>query len=200
VSGWAAIAGDGLAALEAAMPGLGELAIGGTAVGTGINAPPGFGERMCAALAGATGLPLGPAPNRFAALAHHHAIVHAHGALRTLATGLAKVANDVRWLGSGPRAGLGELRLPANEPGSSIMPGKVSRQAEALLRWRAGAGQRRHRGDRRRQRLQAQCDEAGADGCSESAAALAGAVRSFRDLCVAGIEPGQRIVPTSTPR
>jgi fumarate hydratase class II len=114
-------------------PGLCELAIGGTAVGTGINAPPGFGDDVAARLAEATGLPFVSAANKFAALAAHDALVFASGALATLAASLTKIANDLRWLASGPRSGLGELILPENEPGSSIMPGKVNpTQAEAL--------------------------------------------------------------------
>ena len=120
-------------ALAAALPGLYELAIGGTAVGTGLNTHPEFGERVCRLVAEASGLPFAPAPNKFAALAGHEALVHAHGALKTLAVALTKIANDVRWLASGPRSGLGELLIPENEPGSSIMPGKVNpTQAEAL--------------------------------------------------------------------
>ena len=114
-------------------PGSVELAIGGTAVGTGLNAPAGFGEAVAARLAELTGLPFVSAPNKFAALAAHDAVVFASGALATLAASLMKIANDLRWLGSGPRAGLGELSLPENEPGSSIMPGKVNpTQSEAL--------------------------------------------------------------------
>ncbi len=113
---------------------VGELAIGGTAVGTGLNAPPGFAERMALELAARTGLELSSAPNKFEALAAHDALVFAHGALKTLAAALAKIANDIRWLASGPRSGLGELRIPENEPGSSIMPGKVNpTQCEAML-------------------------------------------------------------------
>jgi len=119
--------------VEATLPGLYELAIGGTAVGTGLNAPPGFGEAAAARIAELTGLPFVSAPNKFAALASHDAVVMASGALRTLATSLMKIANDVRWLGSGPRSGLGELDLPENEPGSSIMPGKITpTQSEAM--------------------------------------------------------------------
>jgi fumarate hydratase class II len=119
--------------LDAVLPGLYELAIGGTAVGTGLNAPPGFGEAVAARLAELTGLPFVSAPNKFAALAAHDAMVFAAGAQSTLAVSLTKIANDVRWLGSGPRSGLGELVLPENEPGSSIMPGKVNpTQAEAI--------------------------------------------------------------------
>src|SRR5205823_7030036 len=108
-------------------------AIGGTAVGTGLNSPPGFGERAAAKIAELTGLPSRAAPNLFAALAAHDALVFSHGAITTLAASLMKIANDVRWLGSGPRSGLGELELPENEPGSSIMPGKVNpTQSEAM--------------------------------------------------------------------
>jgi fumarate hydratase class II len=121
------------AAIELALPGLCELAIGGTAVGTGLNTHPQFGARVARDLSQATGMSFEPAPNKFAALAGHEPLVFAHGALKTLAVALHKIANDVRWLASGPRSGLGELRLPENEPGSSIMPGKVNpTQAEAL--------------------------------------------------------------------
>ena len=119
--------------IEGALPGLYELAIGGTAVGTGLNAPEGFGALCAGKIAALTGLPFVQAPNAFAALAAHDAIVFMSGALATLAASLMKIANDLRWLGSGPRAGIGELRLPENEPGSSIMPGKVNpTQAEAM--------------------------------------------------------------------
>ena len=119
--------------VERAMPDLHELALGGTAVGTGLNAPPGFAERVAAWVARLTGHPFVSAPNKFEALAAHDAILEASGALKTLAAALMKIANDIRWLGSGPRSGLGELRLPENEPGSSIMPGKVNpTQCEAL--------------------------------------------------------------------
>src|SRR5882724_353102 len=120
-------------ALTAVLPGLCRLAIGGTAVGTGLNTHPEFARRVCQFLAKEAGLPFVEAPNKFAALAGHEAIVFAHGALKTLATSLFKIANDVRLLASGPRSGLAELRIPENEPGSSIMPGKVNpTQAEAL--------------------------------------------------------------------
>ena len=121
------------AAIELTLPGLCELAIGGTAVGTGLNTHPEFGARMAKDLSQATGLSFESAPNKFAALAGHEALVFAHGALKTLAAALNKIANDVRWLASGPRSGLGEISIPENEPGSSIMPGKVNpTQAEAL--------------------------------------------------------------------
>ena len=133
VSGWVAQLDHGIKHLRAALPHLCELAIGGTAVGTGLNTHREFGERVAQALAGATGYPFVSAPNKFEALAAHDAMVHAHGALKTLAASLMKIANDVRWLASGPRCGLGEIRIPENEPGSSIMPGKVNpTQSEAL--------------------------------------------------------------------
>ena len=132
-SGYVAQLDDDLVRIDAALPGLYELAIGGTAVGTGLNTPPEFAERVAQQIAELTGLPFVSAPNKFAALAAHDALVYASGALRTLAVSLMKIANDVRWLASGPRAGLGELILPENEPGSSIMPGKVNpTQSEAL--------------------------------------------------------------------
>ncbi|HEX6263123.1 MAG TPA: class II fumarate hydratase, partial [Actinomycetota bacterium] len=132
-SGYVAQLDDDLERIEESLDGLHELAIGGTAVGTGLNAPEGFGEMAAARIAELTGLPFRAAPNAFAALAAHDALVHASATLRTLAVSLMKVANDIRWLGSGPRSGLGELELPENEPGSSIMPGKVNpTQAEAL--------------------------------------------------------------------
>jgi fumarate hydratase class II len=119
--------------IEQTLPGLYELAIGGTAVGTGLNAPDGFAEATADRIATLTGLPFVSAPNKFAALAAHDALVFASGALATLAASLMKIANDIRWLGSGPRSGLGELVLPENEPGSSIMPGKVNpTQSEAM--------------------------------------------------------------------
>jgi fumarate hydratase class II len=133
MSGWVAQLDAAIAGVEATLPGLHALAIGGTAVGTGLNAPAGFGERCAEELARLTGLPFTSAPNKFAALAAHDAVVAASASLRGLAVALMKIANDVRWSASGPRCGLGELRLPANEPGSSIMPGKVNpTQCEAM--------------------------------------------------------------------
>ena len=132
-SGYAAQLDAGIARIEATLPGLLALAIGGTAVGTGLNAPAGFGDAVARRLAALTGLPFTSAANKFAALAAHDDLVMASGALRTLAGALMKIANDLRWLASGPRSGLGELTLPENEPGSSIMPGKVNpTQCEAL--------------------------------------------------------------------
>ena len=133
-SGYVAQLDADLDRLNAVLPGLYELAAGGTAVGTGLNTHPEFGERVAAAIAALTGQPFVTAPNKFAALAAHDALVFAHGAIKTLAASLIKVADDLRWLGSGPRSGLGELRLPENEPGSSIMPGKVNpTQSEAMI-------------------------------------------------------------------
>ncbi len=133
-SGYVAQLDADLARLDAVLPGLLELAAGGTAVGTGLNTHPEFGERVAAEIARLTGQPFVTAPNKFAALAAHDALVFAHGALKTLAASLTKIADDLRWLGSGPRAGLAELRLPENEPGSSIMPGKVNpTQSEAMI-------------------------------------------------------------------
>ena len=121
-------------ASSSTLPGLYELAAGGTAVGTGLNTHAEFGQRVAQAIADMTGLPFVTAPNKFAALAAHDALVFTHGALRTLAVSLTKIADDIRWLGSGPRSGLGELALPENEPGSSIMPGKVNpTQSEAMI-------------------------------------------------------------------
>ncbi len=133
-SGYVAQLDADLERLRVVLPGLYELAAGGTAVGTGLNTHPEFGERVAAAIAALTGKPFVTAPNKFAALAAHDALVFAHGAIKTLATSLFKIADDLRWLGSGPRSGLGELRLPENEPGSSIMPGKVNpTQSEAVI-------------------------------------------------------------------
>jgi fumarate hydratase, class II len=132
-SGYVAQLDADLRRIDAVLPDIYELAIGGTAVGTGLNTHPEFADRTAAKIAELTGLPFVSAPNKFAALAAHDALVMASGALRTLACSLMKIANDIRWMGSGPRCGLGELRLPENEPGSSIMPGKVNpTQSEAM--------------------------------------------------------------------
>jgi fumarate hydratase class II len=132
-SGYGAQIDYGLAAVKATLPMLHELALGGTAVGTGLNAHPEFAVKVARQIADLTGLPFVTAPNKFQALAGHEPLVFASGALKALATGLMKIANDVRWLASGPRCGLGELTIPENEPGSSIMPGKVNpTQSEAL--------------------------------------------------------------------
>ncbi len=132
-SGYVAQLDKDVIRIQATLPDLYELALGGTAVGTGLNTHPEFAHRAAAAIATLTGLPFVSASNKFAALAAHDAVVMASGALRTLAGSLMKLANDIRWMGSGPRCGLGELLLPANEPGSSIMPGKVNpTQCEAM--------------------------------------------------------------------
>ena len=132
-SGYVAQLDHGLKHVAAALPHLCELALGGTAVGTGLNAHPKFAVMVAAELAKFTGLPFVTAPNKFEALASCDGVVHAHGALKTLAASLMKIANDVRWLASGPRCGIGELSIPENEPGSSIMPGKVNpTQSESL--------------------------------------------------------------------
>jgi fumarate hydratase class II len=132
-SGYAQQVKNGIERIELSLPKLMELAQGGTAVGTGLNAPVGFAEQVAERIAAITGLPFTSAPNKFEALAAHDAMVFSHGAINTVAASLFKIANDIRFLGSGPRAGLGELALPENEPGSSIMPGKVNpTQSEAL--------------------------------------------------------------------
>lgn len=133
MSGWANLLERDIERMKFAMPGLLELAIGGTAVGTGLNSHPEFGERAAKKIAELTGLPFKSHPNKFAALSAHDEIIFASGALKTMAASLMKIANDIRWLASGPRCGLGELILPENEPGSSIMPGKVNpTQSEAM--------------------------------------------------------------------
>ena len=133
ISGWRGLLEGGREELVAAMPGLYRLALGGTAVGTGLNAPAGFDEAVAAELAELTGLPFVTDPNKFRALSGKDALVFSHGAVKSLAANMMKIANDVRWLASGPRLGLGEITIPANEPGSSIMPGKVNpTQCEAV--------------------------------------------------------------------
>ncbi len=133
ISGWVAQLDHGLRHVESSLHHLHELALGGTAVGTGLNTHPEFGDRAAAEISRLTGHPFSSAPNKFEALAAHDALVFAHGSLKTLAASLTKIANDVRWLASGPRCGIGEIRIPENEPGSSIMPGKVNpTQSEAM--------------------------------------------------------------------
>jgi len=192
-SGYVAQLDDDLRRIDQALGGLYQLAAGGTAVGTGLNSPAGFGERVAAKIAELTGRPFVTAPNKFAALAAHDDLVFASGALRTLAGSLIKIADDVRWLGSGPRSGLSELILPANEPGSSIMPGKVNpTQCEAMIMVC----------------IQVLGNDmsiavAGARGNFElnvnkpviiynflrSVELLSDACRSFREFCIEGIEP-----------
>jgi len=133
ISSWRAQLDDRIAGIERALPGLYQLAIGGTAVGTGLNAHPGFGDAAAAWIARETGHPFVAAPNKFAALSAHDALVEVSAAERGLAMALLKIANDIRWLASGPRCGIGEISIPENEPGSSIMPGKVNpTQCEAM--------------------------------------------------------------------
>ncbi|PZO77552.1 MAG: class II fumarate hydratase [Mesorhizobium amorphae] len=191
--GYAAQVENGISRIEATLPKLMELAQGGTAVGTGLNAPVGFAEAVAEKIAGITGLPFTTAPNKFEALAAHDAMVFSHGAINTVAASLFKIANDIRFLGSGPRAGLGELSLPENEPGSSIMPGKVNpTQCEALTQVCVQVFGN-----------QAAITFAGASGHFElnvfnpvmaynflqSVRLVADASVSFADNCVAGIEP-----------
>jgi fumarate hydratase class II len=131
--GWASLVERDIERLRMVLPGLLDLAIGGTAVGTGLNAHPEFAERAAAKIAELTGLPFKSHPDKFAALSAHDELVFASGAVKTLAASLMKIANDIRWLASGPRCGIGEISLPENEPGSSIMPGKVNpTQSEAM--------------------------------------------------------------------
>jgi fumarate hydratase class II len=193
ISGWVAQLDDALEAIRWASRGLAGLALGGTAVGTGLNAPARFGEVVARRIAEATAKPFAPAPNTFAALSAHDAMVNASAVLRTLAAALMKIANDIRWHASGPRAGLGELRLPENEPGSSIMPGKINpTQAEALTMVAVQV----YGND-------AAVAFAGSQGnfqlnvykpvilhnALESIALLADAVRSFEEHCARGLEP-----------
>ncbi len=133
ISGWRGLLEGAAEEIEASLPGLYRLALGGTAVGTGLNAPAGFDVTVAEEIASLTGLPFVTDPNKFRALSGKDAVVFAHGALKALAANMMKIANDVRWLASGPRLGLGEIAIPANEPGSSIMPGKVNpTQCEAV--------------------------------------------------------------------
>jgi len=192
-SGYAQQVENGLKRIRMTLPALMELAQGGTAVGTGLNAPIGFAEKVAAEIASITGLPFTSAPNKFEALAAHDAMVFTHGAIATVASSLFKIANDIRFLGSGPRAGLGELSLPENEPGSSIMPGKVNpTQCEALTQVCAHV-----------MGNNAAIGFAGSQGHFElnvfnpmmaynflqSVRLMADAAISFTDNCVVGIEP-----------
>eukprot|EP01030_Chromulinospumella_sphaerica_P013965 gene13965-13753_t len=191
--GYAQQVANGIARIEQTLPMLMQLAQGGTAVGTGLNAPIGFAEKVAERIAAITGLAFTTAPNKFEALAAHDAMVFTHGAINTVAASLFKIANDIRFLGSGPRAGLGELNLPENEPGSSIMPGKVNpTQCEALTMVCAQVFGN-----------QATMTFAGASGHFElnvfnpvmaynflqSVRLVADAAISFTDNCVVGIEP-----------
>ena len=195
ISGWAAQLAQGEKHVRAALPHLCELALGGTAVGTGLNAPKGYAEAVAAELARLTGHPFVTAPNKFEAMASCDALVHAHGALKTLAASLTKIANDVRWLASGPRSGIGEIRIPENEPGSSIMPGKVNpTQSEAITMLAAQV-----------MGNDVAVNIGGASGNFElnvfrplvihnflqSVRLLADGMVSFNDHCAAGIEPNR---------
>lgn len=195
ISGWIAQLDHADRMIAACLPSLCELAVGGTAVGTGLNTHPQFGNRVCAALEKETGHPFRCAANRFAALASHDPLVSAHAALKGLAAALMKISNDIRWLASGPRCGLGELSIPENEPGSSIMPGKVNpTQCEAMM--------------------MVCCQVLGNDGAVSIAGAsgnfelnvfkpliahnvlqslrlLTDAMRSFDEYCVKGMEPNR---------
>jgi len=179
--------------IEVTLPGIYELAAGGTAVGTGLNTHPEFGQRVAEAIAEMTRLPFVTAPNKFAALAAHDALVFTHGALRTLAVSLTKIADDLRWLGSGPRSGLGELALPENEPGSSIMPGKVNpTQSEAMIMVGiqvlgndAAVGIAGSRGN-----LELNvCKPVLIYNVMQSIALMTDACRGFREFCVEGLQP-----------
>ena len=192
-SGYVAQLDADIKRIDQAMSGVYELAIGGTAVGTGLNAPAGFDELCATKIADITGLPFRTAPNKFAALAAHDGVVFLSGALATLAASLMKIANDIRWLGSGPRAGIGELVLPENEPGSSIMPGKVNpTQSEAMTMVACQV-----LGNDTAIKI------AGSQGTFElnvfkpvmiknllhSAVLMADSCRNFREFCIEGLEP-----------
>ncbi|HLU19456.1 MAG TPA: class II fumarate hydratase [Pusillimonas sp.] len=198
IGGWVAQIAFGLQAVEAALPGIYDLAIGGTAVGTGLNAHPRFGETAAARIAQITGLPFKSAENKFFALSAHDALANLSAALRLLAGALFKMANDVRWLASGPRCGIGELIIPDNEPGSSIMPGKVNpTQCEAMTMVCAQVFGN-----------DAAVAFAATQGnfqlnvykpvmvhnVLESISLLADASRAFNDHCAAGIEPNLEII------
>ncbi|HEV2427791.1 MAG TPA: class II fumarate hydratase [Acidimicrobiales bacterium] len=192
-SGYVAQLDADLVRLDQALQGLYELAAGGTAVGTGLNTHPEFGVRVAAAIAELTHQPFVTAPNKFAALAAHDALVFAHGALKTLAVSLTKVADDLRWLGSGPRSGLGELRLPENEPGSSIMPGKVNpTQCEAMMMVAiqviGNDAAVTIAGSRGNLELNV-CKPVIIHNVCESIDLLSDACERFREFCVEGLEP-----------
>ena len=194
-SGYGAQLELGLQTLRAALPQVLQLAIGGTAVGTGLNAPPGFGEAVAARLAERIGLPFSSASNKFQALAGHEPLAATHGALTVLAGSLFKLANDIRWLASGPRCGLGELLIPENEPGSSIMPGKVNpTQCESLTMVAVQV-----MGNNTAVQMAASQGNFElnvfkpliAHNLLESIALLAGACHGFRQFCLEGLQPNQ---------
>jgi len=192
-SGYVAQLDADLRRLEGCLPDLYELALGGTAVGTGLNTHPDFGDRAASHIAALTGLPFVSAPNKFAALAAHDALVQASASLRTLAVSLTKIADDIRWLGSGPRSGLGELVLPPNEPGSSIMPGKVNpTQCEAMImvciQVMGNDAAVAVAGSRGNLELNV-CKPVIIHNVLHSVTLLADACRAFRRFCVEGLEP-----------
>jgi fumarate hydratase class II len=192
-SGYAKQIENGIARIEMTLPLLMELAQGGTAVGTGLNAPKGFAEGVAARIAAVTGLSFTSAPNKFEALAAHDAMVMSHGAINTVAASLFKIANDIRFLASGPRSGLGELALPENEPGSSIMPGKVNpTQCEALtmvaVQIFGNHATMTFAGSQGHFELNV-FNPVMAYNFLQSVQLMADAVRSFTDHCVIGIEP-----------
>ncbi len=193
LSGYVAQLDADLQRLDGCLPSLQELALGGTAVGTGLNTHPEFGERAARHIAELTGLPFVSAPNKFAALAGHDALVQLSATLRTLAVSLTKVADDIRWLGSGPRSGLGELVLPPNEPGSSIMPGKVNpTQCEAMImvciQVMGNDAAVAVAGSRGNLELNV-CKPVIAHNVLHSVLLLADACGTFRQFCVEGLEP-----------
>ncbi|HEV2514516.1 MAG TPA: class II fumarate hydratase [Devosia sp.] len=193
ISGWVAQLDLALKAIRATLPQLYELALGGTAVGTGLNAHPKYGETVAAEIAALTGQPFVTAPNKFAVMAGHDAFVGSSGALKQLAAALMKIANDVRWLASGPRSGLGEITIPENEPGSSIMPGKVNpTQAEAttmvavqVMGNDAAIGIAASQGNFELNVFKPVI----AYNFLQSVRLLADAAKSFNDHCAVGIEP-----------
>ena len=192
-SGYVAQLNADLERVVLTLPGLYELALGGSAVGTGLNTHSEFADRVAKAIVEATGLPFVTAPNKFAALAADDALVFSHGALRTLAVSLMKIADDLRWLGSGPRSGLGELLLPENEPGSSIMPGKVNpTQCEAMImvgiQVLGNDVAVTTAGSRGNLELNV-CKPVIAYNVMQSIALVTDASRTFREFCVEGLQP-----------
>jgi fumarate hydratase, class II len=192
-SGYTSQLTDDIERIEQTMPKVYELAAGGSAVGTGLNTHPEFAERVARAIADATGLPFVTAPNKFAALAAHDALVFSHAALKTLAVSLMKIADDIRWMGSGPRSGLGELQLPENEPGSSIMPGKVNpTQSEAMIMVGIqviGNDVAVTTADSRGNFELNVAKPVIAYNVLQSIALLTDACRTFREFCVEGLKP-----------
>ena len=192
-SGYTSQLTDDIERIELTMPKVYELAIGGSAVGTGLNTHPEFADRVAREIANETGLPFVSAPNKFAALAAHDALVFTHAALKTLAVSLMKIADDIRWMGSGPRSGLGELQLPENEPGSSIMPGKVNpTQSEAMIMVGIqviGNDVAVTTADSRGNFELNVAKPVIAYNVLQSIALLTDACRSFREFCVEGLKP-----------